>query len=99
MSTLYRAQILLEPEQHEALKRLAREDGRSVSDVVRELLRQYLAEVEQEAQTQRELQPVEDLAHKRKRLCEERGMYRGQLIDEIRVERERDREWLWQGDE
>jgi hypothetical protein len=36
---LYRAQILLEPAQRKALVRIAREEGRSISDVARELLR------------------------------------------------------------
>ncbi|HKP51093.1 MAG TPA: ribbon-helix-helix protein, CopG family [Chloroflexia bacterium] len=35
---LYRTQILLEPEQHKALAELAKREGRSISDVVREIL-------------------------------------------------------------
>jgi predicted CopG family antitoxin len=41
---MFRTQILLEPEQHHALAEIARREKRSVSDVVREMLRQQLAE-------------------------------------------------------
>lgn len=41
---VYRAQILLEPEQHKALVRIAHQEKRSLSDVVREMLDQQLAE-------------------------------------------------------
>lgn len=41
---MYRAQILLEPEQHEALVEIARREGRSLSDVVRQMLREQLEE-------------------------------------------------------
>jgi predicted CopG family antitoxin len=43
-NTMFRAQIMLEPEQHDALTEIARREKRSVSDVVREMLRQQLAE-------------------------------------------------------
>jgi len=39
---MYRAQILLEPGQRKALAKIAREEGRSISDVARELLRRGL---------------------------------------------------------
>ena len=41
---MQRTQILLEREQHEALVELAHKEGRSVSDVVREMLREQLEE-------------------------------------------------------
>ena len=40
---LVRAQISIEPAQHNALVQIAREEGRSVSDVARELIRLGLA--------------------------------------------------------
>jgi hypothetical protein len=40
MGTLYRAQILLEPEQHQALTQIAQNEGRSLSDLVREIVDQ-----------------------------------------------------------
>ena len=50
VSTLHRAQLLLESEQHEALVELAELEGRSVSDLVREIARRHLAERAQQAQ-------------------------------------------------
>jgi len=35
---MVRTQILLEPEQHEILKEIARQEKRSISDIVREML-------------------------------------------------------------
>jgi predicted CopG family antitoxin len=46
--SVYRAQILLEPEQHKALVRIARQEKRSLSDVVREMLDQQLVERKKE---------------------------------------------------
>ena len=42
--TAYRAQILLEPEQHQALAEIARRQNRSLSDVVREMVDRELAD-------------------------------------------------------
>lgn len=43
-NTMHRTQILLEPDQHQALMEIARKEKRSISDVAREMLRQQLAE-------------------------------------------------------
>ena len=44
---MYRTQILLDPEQHQALAEIARREKRSVSDVVREMLRKQIEEQKQ----------------------------------------------------
>jgi len=41
---MYRAQILLDTEQHKALSEIARREHRSLSDVVREMLQKQLDE-------------------------------------------------------
>ena len=41
---LYRTQILLEPEQQRVLAEIARREGRSDSDLVREMIRAQLAQ-------------------------------------------------------
>jgi predicted CopG family antitoxin len=41
---MHRTQILLEQEQHKALKAIARQENRSLSDVVREMLQKQLEE-------------------------------------------------------
>ena len=70
MSTLYRAQILLEPEQHRTLTDIAQREGRSISDLVREILRQHLAEREQADRRQAEMQAIQELTQIRKQLQE-----------------------------
>jgi predicted CopG family antitoxin len=47
--TALRTQILLEPEQHEALVKIARQEKRSLSDVVREMLDRQLVERRKQA--------------------------------------------------
>jgi metal-responsive CopG/Arc/MetJ family transcriptional regulator len=99
MGTLYRTQILLEQEQHDALKEIAREEGLSISEVVRGLVRQYLIEQEQDTQRQRELQALENLADIRAQIREQHGVYQGDLLAQVRAERENDVERVWQGEE
>ena len=98
MGTFYRAQLLLEPEQHRALTEIARREGRSVSDLVREILRQHLVERDRDARKQREMQAIEELTHIRQRLKEEHGVYQGDLLAEVRAEREEDMERIWRGE-
>jgi Arc/MetJ-type ribon-helix-helix transcriptional regulator len=93
--TMYRAQILLEPDQHEALAEIAREENRSISDLVREIVRQWLALQDREAQLQRELQALEELTKMRLQIQEEHGVYAGNLIDEVRAERDADVDRVW----
>jgi hypothetical protein len=49
MPRLYRTQILLDPLQHRELGEVARREGRSVSDVVREMIDRQLSQRRQEA--------------------------------------------------
>jgi predicted DNA-binding protein len=98
MRPLYRAQLLLEPEQHEALAEIAQQEGRSVSDVVREIVRQHLLERDQGVRKQRERQAVERLAQIREGLREEHGVYQGDLLAEVRAEREEEAECVWSGE-
>jgi metal-responsive CopG/Arc/MetJ family transcriptional regulator len=98
MSTLYRAQLLLEPEQHQALAEIAQREGRSISDLVREIVRQYLGERDQKARKQREMQAIEELTHIRGRLQEKHGVYQGDLLAEARAEREEEMERIWRGE-
>ena len=46
---MYRTQILLEPEQHKILTEIARQEKRSLSDVIREMLDKQVAERKREA--------------------------------------------------
>jgi hypothetical protein len=98
MSTLYRAQLLLELEQHQALAEIAQREGRSISDLVREIVRQHLVEKDEAARKHREMQAIEELTQIRERLKEEHGVYQGDLLAEVRAEREEEVERIWRGE-
>jgi len=98
MSKLYRAQILLESEQHQVLAEIAEHEGRSISDLVREIVRHHLAERRQQAQQLTALQAIEQLTQIRARLQEEHGVYQDDPLAEVRAEWEEDVERTWQGD-
>lgn len=48
MNKMYRAQILLEPNQHQELAQIAQREGTSISDLVRVAVRRLLAERKEE---------------------------------------------------
>lgn len=51
----YRAQILLEPEQHKQLVEIAKREHRSVSDIVREAVAEYVTAQEKDRDRQKEV--------------------------------------------
>jgi Arc/MetJ-type ribon-helix-helix transcriptional regulator len=51
----YRAQILLEPEQHKKLAEIAAREHRSVSDVVREAVAEYMVTQEKTREAQEDV--------------------------------------------
>ncbi len=80
----HRTQLFLEPEQHEALSHQARQEGRSVSEVVREYVDQGLER--SRAEIDRRLRVLDELA----RLSDEIGPISGDPIAEVREERDRE---------
>ncbi len=71
----YRAQILLEPEQHKQLAEIAKRENRSVSDVVREAVAEYVTTQMQESESLRErrLKALEKIKEHREAILRERG--------------------------
>jgi len=96
--TKYRAQILLEPEQHAALAEVAEREKRSISEVVRQIVGEWLATQDHEAQRQRELQALDELTQLRLKIQEKHGVYTGDLIEEARAGRDADIERVWRGE-
>lgn len=96
----YRAQILLEPEQREALEKIAEQEGVSISHLVREAVAEYLVTRTATARQQRELDALRGLEQIRRR-AEQRygGIYQGDLVAEIRAERERQNKQVWEKDD
>ncbi len=97
MNTKYRAQILLEPEQHASLAAIARRQQRSISDVVREIVQLYLEQQEEVEFWRRQSQAMDRLAAIRSRVAEQQGEYPGDLVNEAREEQEQSAGRVWSG--
>ena len=95
MSTLYRAQLLLEYEQHQALAEIAQQEGRSISDLVREIVGLHLAERDRQVQNLGALRALERLTQIRARLQEKHGILQSDPLAEVRAEWEEDVERIW----
>ena len=98
MSNYYRAQILLEPEQHRSLSEIAQREGRSISDLVRESVQVYLAERDRETQHERRMKALDALTEIRERIQAEHGILSADFVSEMREERDRDNERVWRGE-
>ncbi len=92
--SLYRTHVMLEPEQHQALKEIARREGRSVSEVTREIVQQGIAQRQQQYETeiQRRLKAFENARRVREEMYKIYGdrLYDIDivaLINEMREER------------
>lgn len=94
----YRAQILLEPEQHAALAQAARREDRSISDLVREIVDRWLEEQDRQTQLTRELQALDELTRMRLAIQDEHGVYTGDLLEDARAERDDDMDRVWRGE-
>ena len=92
---LQRTQILLEPDQHRVLSELASAEGRSLSDLVRELLAEQLAQRAQDrvALRRRHLAGLEEIRGHREAIRQRRSAAESlpdpvSLIDQLREERD-----------
>jgi len=93
-----RTQILLEPRQHKALVEIAHQEERSISDVVRGIVNQYLKERSADIERRRAVEALEKLTALRKKVEARSGVYKGDLIAEVRAERDSQVERVWCGD-
>jgi metal-responsive CopG/Arc/MetJ family transcriptional regulator len=87
---LYRTQILLEDHQHKQLERIARESGRSMSELVREIIADYLTITAKATATQRALAALDALAEIRREIEEKHGLMPESFLEDMREERDRE---------
>ncbi len=73
MAQKYRAQILLEPEQRKILAEIALRENRSVSDVVREAVAEYVTAKMQQDVNQRRRRALEKADRLREKILKNRG--------------------------
>lgn len=97
MEKLQRTQILLEPQQHRRLYNLAQAEGRSMSELVREAVAQYLVEHNDRRESWQEA--LAELTKIREEIQERFGIYPGDLVAELREERADELERVMRGDE
>ena len=98
MTQLYRTQVLLERQQHESLQQLAAAEGRSMSEVIREAVAEYLVDRSKEWEKREALETLAKLSELRERLVVEYGIFEGDLLAEAREERDQDIERVWRGE-
>lgn len=89
----YRAQILLEPEQHRALVELAERQKRSVSDLVREAVAEYVVDRTNSATLKKRLAALDELERLQAEIRATSGTVPEDFLTRIRDEHE---EELWQ---
>ena len=72
---MQRTQLLLEPEQYQALVEIARKEGRSISDIVREMVQRQIEERRETARAdlERRLEALERIRRHRDEAIERRG--------------------------
>ncbi len=92
MAELERVQILLEAKQRRALVRIAKREGRSVSDILREMVELGL---EQRAQKSEKWKQALTRLRQVRAANQPRGLYTGDLVAEARAERDRRNEAVW----
>lgn len=98
VSQLYRTQVLLEHKQHESLQALAAAEGRSMSEIIREAVAEYLVERDEERERQNWQQALEELSKIREEIAGRFGVYQGDLVAEIREERADELERVMRGE-
>lgn len=94
---MYRMQILLKPEQRKRLERVAKREGRTFSDTARRALEEGLRimEGDTDAIWEQRREALNYLNGLRKQIQEERGVYQGDLVNEVRKERENQIDEAW----
>ena len=88
--TLYRAQILLDVNQHSRLQSRAVDSGRSMSDLVREAVDAYLEQATETEALRRSLASIDELSDLRRTIQKQGGMLETTLLDQLREERDAD---------
>ena len=83
----HRTQLLLDPGQYQAVAQLAATQQRPISEIVREFIDLGLEQMRKRRQER--LRALEELNATRRQLEARVGLYPGDLVAEVRAERER----------
>jgi len=77
---LYRTQVLLEPSQQQALSEIAHQQGRSLSDLLREIVSEYLDQHGGESLKRERLSAIDRIRSHQTQILERRG---GRPLDAV----------------
>ncbi len=88
-----RSQLILDEKNDQRLRKLAHQEGKSISEIVRQILDEYFAERERQ-ERERSIEALHKLDQIREATLK-RGVYEGDLINEMRQEREAEMEDVW----
>ena len=88
------SQVLLEPEQYATLAQLAGLQGSTISDVAREVVRLGLEAL----QKQKRMEALERLNQRQLEYHRLHGMYPGDIVAEVRTEREKQIDRVMRGE-
>lgn len=89
-----RAQLLLDEAQDRRLREMASRQGKSISEIVRQILDEYFAQQDRKEQEEA-LAALAELDQIREKATAEYGVYGGEPVHEAREERERQVEEAW----
>lgn len=89
-------QVLLGSEQYKTIAQLASLQNRTVSDVVQQVVRLGLEALEEQKQQRQEA--LNCLERLREEIYQTHGMYPGDIVAEIRAQREKDIEQMLKGE-
>jgi len=95
MTELIRVQVMLDKSDQDELREIAKEQGKSVSELLRELVRRYLEE-QRRAESEQFRRTLAKLREIRERNAARYGVYEGDLMREVREDYEREQEEKWQ---
>lgn len=87
---LYRAQLLLQPSQHQRLREIAEREGKSISEVARGVIHRGLESMteDEDALRSRQAAALGKLRGIRETVRDEYGVFEGNLVAEARQDRE-----------
>jgi len=95
MAELIRVQVMLDKSDQAELAEIAREQGKNLSEILRDLVRRYLDEKRRE-EAERFRHTLTRVREIRERNAARYGVYEGDLMREVREDYEREQEARWQ---
>ena len=98
MTAMQRVHILVESDQYAALREIARDEGLSVSALMRIIVRRYLANYALRDPHSDQRHTSEELAEIREHIRARHRIQEGDLLTEIRTERDDDLDQVWRGE-